>query len=124
TNDWILFAAGDASHPTCFNLLASPNPRARPLVASGVIAAFKKLYGDSWGPRLEHILRNALLTLLEVPGTTLVSLLRLLSDAKYRSHLLDSVSDPVVRTFWLHEFAAMHPKFQAEAIAPIQNKVG
>jgi len=124
TNDVVLFDAGDTAYPLSFNVLACSGPEQRPLVASGVVSAFKKLYGDSWGPRLEHILRNALLTLLEVPGTTLVSLLRLLSDAHYRSDLLDRVSDPVVRTFWLHEFAAMHPKFQAEAIAPIQNKVG
>src|SRR5204863_6554621 len=80
--------------------------------------------GDSWGPRLEHILRNALLTLLEVPGTSLLSVLRILSDAAYRRAILARVRDPVVRAFWEHEFASMPPKFQAEAIAPIQNKVG
>ncbi len=124
TNDIVLFDVGDTAYPLAFNVLACPNPAQRPLVASGVLSAFKKLYGDSWGPRLEHILRNALLTLLEVPGTSLVSVLRILSDAGYRRSILTRVSDPVLRTFWEHEFASLPPKLQAEAIAPIQNKVG
>src|SRR5262249_88048 len=78
----------------------------------------------SWGPRLEYIFRNILLTLLEVPGTSLVSVLRILSDASYRRTILSKVTDPVVRTYWEQEFEAMHPKFRAEALAPIQNKGG
>ena len=124
TNDVVVFDVGDTGHPLAFNVLACENREQRPLVASGVLSAFKKLYGDSWGPRLEHILRNTLLTLLEVPGTSLVSVLRILSDTTYRRSILSHVGDPVLRGFWEHEFAAMHPKFQAEAIAPIQNKVG
>lgn len=124
TNDVILFDAGDTAFPVAFNVLACPRPEQRPLVASGVVSAFKKLYADSWGPRLEHILRNALLTLLEVPGTTLVSLLRLLSDAGYRRALVARTHDPVVHAFWEREFAGMPPKLRAEAIAPIQNRVG
>jgi hypothetical protein len=124
TNQVVLFDVGDTAYPLSFNVLACRNPGQRPLVASGVLSAFKKLYGDSWGPRLEHILRNALLTLLEVPGSSLVSVLRILSDATYRRGILGRVSDPVVRAFWEHEFAGLPPKIQAEAIAPIQNKVG
>lgn len=73
----ILFDAADAEFPVGFNVLACADPSKRPLLASGVLAAFKKIFGDSWGPRLEHILRNSLLTLLEVPGSTLVTLLQL-----------------------------------------------
>ena len=73
---------------------------------------------------MEHILRNALLALLEVPGATLLSVLRLLSDARFRQNIVGKLSDPVVRSFWQHEFASMPPKLQLEAIAPIQNKVG
>lgn len=124
TNDVILFDASDSSHPLAFNPLHCPQTSQRPLVASGIVSAFKKLYGDSWGPRLEHILRNSLLALLEVPGSTLVSILRLLSEAKYRQAIVSQLSDPIVRSFWQSEFAAMHPKLQVEAIAPIQNKVG
>ena len=79
TNDVVLFDAGDRDYPLAFNPLACRDPHQRPLVASGVVSAFKKLYGDSWGPRLEHILRNALLALLDVPGTSLLSLQRLLA---------------------------------------------
>src|SRR5262249_15886731 len=124
TNDVVLFDAGDTAYPVSFNLLACPDPAQRPLVASCVVSSFKKLYGASWGPRLEHILRNPLATLLELPGTALASLLRLLSAAAYRRALVGRVADPVIRAFWEHEFAAMHPKLQAEAVAPIQNKVG
>lgn len=124
TNDVVLFDAGDVSHPLAFNVLAGRSAAERPLVASGVLSAFKKLYADSWGPRLEHILRNALLTLLEIPGTSLVSLLRLLGDAHYRRAVVSTLADPVVRSFWEHEFAGMPPRLQAEAIAPVQNKVG
>lgn len=124
TNDVILFDAGDREYPMSYNVLSCGHPEQRPLVASGVVSAFKKLFADSWGPRLEHILRNSLLALLEVPGTTLLSVLQLLSDATYRKAIRNRVSDPVVRSFWEHEFASMHPKLQVEAIAPIQNKVG
>src|SRR5439155_1620332 len=83
TNDIVLFDVSDTSHPIAFNVLACPDPHLRPLVASGVLGTFKKMYGDFWGPRLEHILRNAVLALLDAPGTTLVSLLRLLSDGPF-----------------------------------------
>ncbi|MGC3971617.1 MAG: type IV secretion system DNA-binding domain-containing protein [Pirellulales bacterium] len=124
TNDVILFDAGDHAHPVAFNPLADVLPDRRPLVASSILTAFKKLYADSWGPRMEHILRNSVLTLLEVPGSSLVSLARLLGDARYRDSLVSRLEDPVVRAFWQREFAAMPARLQAEAIAPVQNKVG
>jgi len=122
----ILFDAGDVSHPIGFNVLACPNPLVRPLVASGLGGrrGVQETVRRLVGPRLEHILRNALLTLLDVPGTTLVSLLRLLGDLRYRQEMLRHVRDPVVRNFWDHEFAGWPPKLRAEAVAPIQNKVG
>src|SRR5205814_1005050 len=94
------------------------------LVTSGMLAAFKKLYGEFWGPRLEHIFRNCLLALLEVPGASLVSVVQLLGDAGYRRSIVNRVRDPIVRAFWQNEFAGIPAKLQAEAIAPIQNKVG
>ncbi len=124
TNDVVLFDAGDRAHSLAFNALSCGEAEQRGLVASGVVSALKKLYGDSWGPRLEHILRNALLALLEIPGSSLLSLQRLLSDGQYRKGVVGRVSDPVVRTFWEKEFAAWKPQYQAEAVAPIQNKVG
>lgn len=124
TNDVILFDPADRQHPLSFNLLHCPEADMRPLAASGVLSAFKKLYGEFWGPRMEHIFRNALLALLETPGTTLLSVLRLLSDVKFRQPLVAKLKDPVVRRFWQYEFAAMPKKLQIEAISPIQNKVG
>lgn len=124
SNEVILFDAGDTAYPLSYNILACDHPEQRPLIASGVLSAFKKLYAEFFGPRMEHIFRNALLTLLEVPGTTLVSLLRLLTDETFRQSIVARVADPVVSNFWQREFASLHPKLQAEALAPILNKVG
>ena len=124
TNDVVLIDAGDASHPVAFNPLSCADPSMRPLVASGVLSAFRKLYGDSWGPRMEHILRNALLTLLAVPGSSLLSLLKLLADESFRRSALSHIDDPVIRAFWDDEFDSWSERYRTEALAPIQNKVG
>ncbi len=124
TNEVVLFDVGDASHPLSFNLLASNDPAQRSLVASGVVSAFKRIYGTMWGPRLEHILRNALLALLEVPGSSLVNILPLLGDDEYRESLVKQVSDPAVRRFWEREFAQMPARLRGEAILPVLNKIG
>jgi hypothetical protein len=124
TNETIAFDAGDRAFPLAFNPLACSHPDQRPLVASGIVSALKKLYGESWGPRLEHILRNAVLALLEVPDSSLLSLQRLLADARYRRAVAARLADPVVRTFWQQEFSGWKPQYQAEAIAPVQNKLG
>lgn len=124
TNDVIVFDAGDRQFPVAFNPLECSDPEQRPLIASGVVSAFKKLYGDSWGPRLEYILRNALLALVANPGTSLLSLQRMLSESAYRKTIVSQVDDPVVRSFWQNEFAGWNDRFRTEAISPIQNKVG
>jgi hypothetical protein len=123
TNDIILFDPNDP-HSVSYNPLACRDKRQRPLVASAVVTSFHRLFGASWGPRLEHILRNCILTLLENEGTTLVSLQRLLSDDGYRKQLVGRLSDEVVRSFWFEEWEKWKPQFRAEAIAPVQNKVG
>ncbi len=124
SNDVVLFDVADASHPLAFNVLTCSHPSRRALVASGIVAGFKKIWGEFFGPRMEHILRNSLLTLTEVPGATLLSVVRILGDARYRESVVARVSDPVVRNFWEREFASWPPKFQAEAVAPVYNKVG
>lgn len=124
TNDVIYFDAGDEHHPLAFNPLSDGSSQSRALVCSGILTAFKRIWGDFFGPRMEHIFRHCLLALLEVPGTSLVSLVQLLADAGYRRSIVNRLRDPVVRAFWLHEFAGLPAKLQAEAIAPIQNKVG
>jgi ethanolamine utilization protein EutP (predicted NTPase) len=124
TNDVVVFDVADAQHPLSFNLLACRDPAQRPLVASGIVTAFKKIYRDMWGPRLEHILRNALLALLEVPGSSLAHVLPLLCEDRYRRFVTAQVHDPAVRRFWDVEFADMPARLRGEAIAPVLNKVG
>jgi len=124
TNDVVYFDPADLAHPVAFNPLERVPLDHRPLVAAHITAAFKHLWGDSWGPRLEYILGNSIRLLLDAPGTTLLGLPRLLVDDKYRSRLLATCRDPVIRKFWLSEFAEYQERFVTEAISPIQNKIG
>jgi hypothetical protein len=124
TGDVVLFDVADAGHPLAFNVLHCERPQHRALAVSGIVAAFKKIWGEFFGPRMEHILRNTLLTLVEVPGATLLSVNRMLGDARFRDRVVANVSDPVVRSFWVSEFASMPPKLRAESVSPIYNKIG
>ncbi|OGF28490.1 hypothetical protein A2331_04995 [Candidatus Falkowbacteria bacterium RIFOXYB2_FULL_34_18] len=123
-NDVVYFNPGDMEYPTAFNVVEHVEPHLRHLVASGLLAVFKKLWADSWGPRLEYILRNAILAVLDYPGSTLLAIIRMLSDKAFRKKVTDNIKDPVVKAFWVNEFAGYNDKFASEAIAPIQNKVG
>jgi hypothetical protein len=120
----LYFNPGDRDFPVGLNLLANVAPEDRHLVASGIVGAFKSIWHDSWGPRLEYILYNALAALLDCPNTTLVAVNRLLTDSSYRAWVVGQVSDPFIRAFWAEEFESYDPRFQREAIAPIQNKIG
>ena len=122
--DVIYFNPADLEYPLAFNPLENVSPDHRYLVASAMISVLKKVWADFWGPRLEHILRNALLTLLENPGSTLLDLPRLLTDDKFREVLLRRVNHPQVREFWFAEFAKYSAWLRSEAISPILNKVG
>lgn len=106
-----------------FNPLEFVPQRHRGLAAAGLMSAFKRLWSDSWGPRLEHLLRNALFLLLEQHGATLTDILRLLNDAKFRRALAARSDNGQVRRFWLEEFEAYPARLQAEAAAPVQNKI-
>lgn len=123
-SDLIYFNVPDLDHPLGFNPLEAISPARRPLAASGLLEAFRKLWLDSWGPRLEHILRNALLALLDQPQATLADVLRMFDDAKYRKAIAQATKNTQVQDFWLKEYAHYPARFQIEAIAPIQNKVG
>ncbi len=118
------FNPGDLGFPVGLNVLANVPPNDRHLVASGVVAAFKGIWRDSWGPRLEYILYNAVAALLDSSDSTLLGVNRMLTDGKYRARVLRQVKDPFIRSFWAEEYAGYDPRFQREAIAPIQNKVG
>jgi hypothetical protein len=123
-NDVIYFNPSDIEYPIAFNVVEQVDPRYRHLVASGLIGIFQKLWADSWGPRLEYILRNAILAILDYPGSTLMAVTRMLSDKVFRKKVIEKIQDPVVKAFWINEFAGYADKFASEAVSPIQNKVG
>ncbi|MDP3900682.1 MAG: type IV secretion system DNA-binding domain-containing protein [bacterium] len=123
-NDVIYFNPSDTAHPIAFNVVERVEPEYRHLVASGLIGIFQKLWADSWGPRLEYILRNAILAILDYPGSTLMAVTRMLSDKPFRKKVIEKIQDPVVKAFWVNEFASYADKFASEAVSPIQNKVG
>lgn len=120
----VYFHPGDLDHPIGLNLLAQSTPEALHLVASGIVSAFKSLWQDSWGPRLEYILHNAVAALAHCPNTTLLGLNRLLTDEAYRRWVINQIDDPFLRDFWENEYESWEPRFRREAIAPIQNKAG
>ena len=122
--DVIYFNPADLDFPIAFNVMEQVDPKLRHLVASGLIGVFKKLWADSWGPRLEHILRNAILALLEYPSATLLGINRIFIDEDYREKVLAEVTNTEVKKFWNKEFAGYNDRFAKEAIAPIQNKIG
>lgn len=124
TNDVIIFDPSDREWPVAFNMLENIDPSLNTIVASGLVGIFKKIYANSWGPRLEHILRNTILSLLEYPNTTMLGIPRILQDSDFRRKVIRKIEDPLVKSFWIHEFEAMEPRQKIEAISPILNKVG
>ncbi|PIQ78427.1 hypothetical protein COV82_00995 [Candidatus Peregrinibacteria bacterium CG11_big_fil_rev_8_21_14_0_20_46_8] len=124
TNDVILFNPSDREYPVGFNMLENVDPGYNTIIASGVVSIFKKIYGESWGPRLEHILRNTILALLAYPDTTMLGITRMLQDEGYRKKVVKKIDDPIVKSFWINEFAKLEPRQRIEAISPILNKVG
>ncbi|MCX7956169.1 MAG: type IV secretion system DNA-binding domain-containing protein [Patescibacteria group bacterium] len=123
-NDVVYLEPFDTERPFSLNVLEVHNQQQKDLVASGIVSIFYKLYKDSWGPRLEYILRNVILTLLETPNATLTDVLSLLAHNDYRKKIISQLKDPVLKAFWEKEFAKMPDRLKAEAISPIQNKVG
>ncbi|MFA4826758.1 MAG: type IV secretion system DNA-binding domain-containing protein [Candidatus Shapirobacteria bacterium] len=124
-NDCCYFNPADPEYVYPLNVLEAQSEPQRELVASGVISIFKKLYGTvSWGPRLEHILRNAVLTLVNTPGSDLTHIVEILTHREYRERVVGQLQNQTLKNFWLHEFDRMDEKFQQEAISPILNKVG
>lgn len=122
--DVIYFNPADKSFPLAFNPLEVIDENRKPNIASEVIGVLKRMFGDSWGPRLEHILRNTLLALLDRPNATLLDITRMLTDADFRKETLDYCKDATVLQFWKKEFGQWGEKQINEAIAPVLNKVG
>lgn len=123
-NDVILFDVADSDFPIGFNLLQADTEEEKNLVASGVVSTFYKLFENSWGPRLEYILRNIVLALVDYPNATLMHILRILTDKLFREEVVSNIKDPVVLKFWNGEFAKWNDKQREEAVGPITNKVG
>jgi len=123
-DDVIYFAPFDLSNPISFNVMEDVGPDKRHLVVSGLMSTFKKIWVDAWSARMEYILTNALLALIEYPDTTLLSVNRLFSDKAYRNLVVNYIKDPAVKAFWTEEFANYTDRFAAEALPAIQNKIG
>ena len=123
-NDVILFDVGDAEYPIGFNLLQADNEDEKNRIASGVVSTFQKLFDNSRGPRLEYILRNVVLSVIDYPNATLMHILRILTDKEFREEVISHVKDPVLLKFWNNEFNRWQDKQREEAVWPITNKVG
>jgi type IV secretion system coupling TraD/TrwB family protein len=124
TEDVVYFNPADTAYPLGFNPLEVTDPAHKTNISSEVIGVLKRMFGESWGPRLEYILRYTILALLDRPSTTMLDITRMLTDKKFRKETLEYCTDTVVLQFWNVEFASWSDKFQSEAIAPVLNKVG
>ena len=123
-DDVVYFNPADDDFHMGFNMLEVPDPKYKHLIASGLMGIFTKIWANVWSSRMEYILNNTILALIETPGTTMLAIPRMLVDDDYRNYIISNVTDPVVKSFWQNEFANWQDKFRSEAIAPIQNKVG
>lgn len=123
-NDLLVIDPAARGTRPSLNLVGYREPSDRPFAAAAALSVLRKTFDASWGPRTEHVLRNALLALLDVPRSTLGGVLQLVGDERFRGMALRHVRDPLVRAFWETEFASLPPAFRAEVIAPVQNKVG
>lgn len=120
----VIFDAGDPSLRFRFNPFADIAPDRRALAAAGLVEVFKKIWSDDWGPRLEHLLRNVVFTLLERPDSSLADIPRLIGERSFRSEVVADIKDQVVKKFWTNEFDKYSPGFRSVVVAPLQNKIG
>ena len=123
-NDVVYFNPADMDHPIGFNVLEVHSEEEKHLIAAGLMGIFKKIWPDVWSSRMEYILNNTILALLDYPGSTLLGINRLLADKEYRRKVVRQLRDPVVKAFWQNEFASYNDRYAQEAVAPIQNKIG
>lgn len=122
--DLVYFDPATSDFPAAFNPLQNVPPEQRALATAGLVSAFKSIWADSWGPRLEYILGYTIATLMEVENTSLLGINRMLSDDEYRAGIVAQVRDPFIRAFWTDEFANYDKRYLREAIGPVQNKLG
>jgi hypothetical protein len=122
--DVVYFAPFDIDNPIAFNIMEDVGPEKRHLVAAGLMSAFKKIWVDMWSARMEYILGNVIMALLEYPGATMLSINRMLTDKDYRKVVVDNITDPSTKSFWVDEFSKYTDRYTADATPAIQNKVG
>lgn len=123
-NDVIYFNPSDMEYPIGFNVLEVSDPQYKHLVASDLMGIFTKIWANVWSPRMEYILQNCVLALLDTPGSTLLGISRILVDKDYRAQIVANIKDPVVKAYWVSEYEGYTDRLRSEAIVPIQNKVG
>jgi len=123
-NDVVYFNPADNEFPVAFNILEAVDEDKKHLVASGMMAVFKKIWPDVWSGRMEYILNNTLLALLDYPGSTMLGINRMMANKAFRKKIYTKITDPVVKAFWLDEFDTWDDRYRKEAVAAIQNKVG
>ena len=123
-NDVVYFAPFDTEHPIGFNVMEDVGYDKRHLVVSGLMGALKRIWVDAWSARMEYILQNTLLALLEYPGSTLLDVNRMLTNKTFRNAVIEVIQDPIVKAFWTEEFAAFTDSYTREATPAIQNKIG
>ncbi len=123
-NDVVYFNPSDLDYPVAFNILEAVDEDHKHLIASGMMGVFKKIWPDVWSARMEYILSNTILALLDYPGSTMLGINRMMSDKDFRNQVIEKVKDPIVRSFWIEEFGKWDKRFASEATAAIQNKVG
>ncbi|MEK7635675.1 MAG: type IV secretion system DNA-binding domain-containing protein [Patescibacteria group bacterium] len=122
--DVVYFNPIDAEYPIGFNVLEVPDQKYKHLVASDLMAIFTKIWANVWSARMEYILNNCVLALLDTSGSTLLGIPRILTDKDYRQKIIANIKDPIVKSFWIYEYESWRDQFRNEAIVPIQNKVG
>lgn len=124
TNEVVYFNPADKENPVGINILEARGEDEKHLVASSLISVFRHLWKDFWGPRLEHILYNSVLALMDTPGQTLLGVYRLLVDNEFRKRIVSQINDPIVKMFWTEDYENYDPRFRKEIISPVQNKIG
>ncbi|MFC2088272.1 type IV secretory system conjugative DNA transfer family protein [Calditrichota bacterium] len=123
-NDIIYFNPADTGYPLAFNVLESGSSINHSVLVSGILSVFKKLYQEFWGPRMEHVFRNTLMTVLQIPGSTLFTVIKLLTDMEFREHIVERLQDSVLQEFWQQEYNRFDKRQRTEVISPILNKIG
>ncbi|MBI3335185.1 MAG: type IV secretion system DNA-binding domain-containing protein [Candidatus Portnoybacteria bacterium] len=124
TNEVVYFNPADTQNPIGINILEAKGEDDKNLVASSLLSIFRHLWKEFWGPRLEYVLYNAVLALMDTPGNTLLGVHRILVDDEFRKQIVGNIKDPVVKMFWIEDYEKYDERFRKEIIAPVQNKIG